>query len=974
MKQRSLLLLIFGAALPGAISCAGSGAPGWVRGVARVDSAAYRSLVETLADDALEGRGVTTAGNARATALLVEEFRAAGLQPGGDAEGYTQCFEQPVTVRAAQVALSRDGTPLDESAVAPTAFSASAAFEGELLFAGYGIHAPELGYDDYAGLDVADKVLLVMRYEPREQDPDSPFNGDRPSRYSDLRRKVFEATNRGARALLLVAPPRAGEELDRKVPNLDGVEVESAAGLPVLHVLPGEVESWLREAGSGLREQVEAIDAQFASAPLALGRVRGEVRLERDFAQLCNVVGILPGRGRLADEAVVIGAHFDHLGYGQSGSMEPGVRAIHNGADDNASGAAGVVAAARLLQRTPLGEVHRQLIFVAFNAEEVNLAGSSAYVENPPVALARTRAMLNMDMIGRLREDALTVLGTESGDRWEAWLAAAAPAFGLALTSHGDGYGPSDQTPFYSGGVPVLHFFTGAHSEYHRPSDDAALLNYAGAARVVELVAALALHAAAVEPALAYRETSSGPPLAGDSRSYGAWLGTIPDYTALGAEATGGVLLGGVRKGSPAEAAGLRAADKIVEMDGKAIHNLYDMTFVLRDHHPGDVISIAVEREGARLVLAATLGSRSEMGGPHERSHESEGGAAAGQAGETAPGGSPLDPTTLLYPGEERHLRNLRQLTFAGENAEAYFAPDGQSLVFQARRGDGDCDRIFVLDIASGATRPISSGAGRTTCAYFTYPDGDAILYASTHLAGAACPPEPDRSRGYVWPLYAAYDLFLQRQGQPLEQLTRTPGYDAEATACFRDGRVVFTSLRDGDLELYTMDPRRPEAPPTRITHTPGYDGGAFFSPDCSRLVWRASRPSGAALDAYRALLAEGLVRPSRMQIVVADADGSNARQITDNEAANFAPYFLPDNRRVLFSSNLENPRGRNFDLYRIDPDAPQPEATLERITFSPEFDAFPMFSPDGRFLVFASNRNAAKSGDTNLFIAEWLD
>jgi Tol biopolymer transport system component len=425
-----------------------------------------------------------------------------------------------------------------------------------------------------------------------------------------------------------------------------------------------------------------------------------------------------------------------------------------------------------------------------------------------------------------------------------------------------------------------------------------------------------------------------------------------------------------VRKGGPAEAAGLRAGDVIVEMDGKAIDNLYDMTFVLRDHHPGDVIRIAVLREGARRELGVTLRSRDEMAG----AAGAQSGESAGAHGGPPPASPRMDPETLLYPGEARHLRNVRQLTFEGENAEAYFAPDGETLVFQARRGDGDCDRIFAIDVAGGTPRPISSGEGRTTCAYFTYPDGDAILYASTHLAGAACPLEPDRSRGYVWPLYASYDLFLWREGQPLERLTRTPGYDAEATACFVDGRVVFTSLRDGDLDLYVMDPRMPARAPVRLTREPGYDGGAFFSPDCSRLVWRASRPEGADLDAYRELLAQGLVRPSRMQIFVADADGSNARQVTDNAAANFAPYFLPDNRRVLFSSNLEDPRGRNFDLYLIDPDADDPGATLERITFSPVFDAFPMFSPDGRYLVFASNRNARKSGDTNLFIAEWVD
>ncbi|HEY5657479.1 MAG TPA: M28 family peptidase [Myxococcota bacterium] len=973
MKRRILRELWIAAALPAAVGCATGGAPAWERRVDSVDVGAYRRLVEQLADDAMEGRGVTTPGNARATALLVDEFRAAGLAPAGDAGGYTQCFEHPVTVHAARVALARDGIPVPEAALAPTAFSSSDAFEGELVFAGYGIHAPEEGYDDYAELDAEGKVLLVFRYEPRERDPDSPLNGDRPSRYSALRRKAFEAKNRGARALLLVAPPREGEEPDRKVPSLEGAEAESAAGLPVLHVLPSEAESWLHAAGTDLRAQVEAIDAAFASRPLALGRVRGEVRLERDYAELCNVVGVLPGRGSLAHEAVVIGAHFDHLGYGQSGSMAPGEKAIHNGADDNASGAAGVVAAMGLLRRARSEAPRRQIVFVAFNAEEVGLAGSSAYVEHPPVPLKKTRGMLNMDMIGRLRDHRLTVLGTESGDRWEAWLRGVAPAFGLDLVFHGDGYGPSDQTPFYGGGVPVLHFFTGAHDDYHRPSDDADRIEFAGAARVVALLAEVALRAAEYAPGLAYRETSSGPALAGDSRGYGAWLGTIPDYTAMGPDVKGGVLLGGVRKGGPAEAAGLRAGDKIVEMDGKVIDNLYDMTFVLRDHHPGDVIRVVLERDAARLEFAVALGSRDEMAGAADAAHAQQGEGTAAH-GSAAPGAPEMDPETLLYPGEERHLRGVRQLTFAGENAEAYFAPDGKSLVFQARRGDGDCDRIFTLDVTGGEPSPVSSGEGRTTCAYFTYPDGDAILYASTHLDGAACPPEPDHSRGYVWPLYAGYDLFLQRAGEPLQRLTRTPGYDAEATACFVDGRVIFTSVRDGDLDLYVMDPREPERVPKRITREPGYDGGAFFSPDCTRLVWRASRPEGEELDEYRALLSQGLVRPSRMQIFVADADGAGPRQITDNAAANFAPYFLPDNRRVLFSSNLENPRGRNFDLYLIDPDAPDPGSTLERVTFSPDFDAFPMFSPDGRYLVFASNRNARSPGDTNLFIAEWVD
>jgi Tol biopolymer transport system component len=352
--------------------------------------------------------------------------------------------------------------------------------------------------------------------------------------------------------------------------------------------------------------------------------------------------------------------------------------------------------------------------------------------------------------------------------------------------------------------------------------------------------------------------------------------------------------------------------------------------------------------------------------------------ATAPHGGSSPHGGQPpgpaMDPETLLYPGEEKHLRNVHQLTFEGENAEAYFSPDGRSLVFQARSGAGTCDQIYALDIASGETRPVSTGEGRTTCAYYTYPDGEAILYASTHLGGKACPPEPDRSRGYVWPVYDTYDLFLHKPGQPLQRLTDAAGYDAEATVCFADGRVVFTSTRDGDLDLYIMDPKRPEAEPVRVTNEPGYDGGAFFSPDCSKLVWRASRPTGEKLVEYQKLLADDLVKPLHMQLFVGNADGTGARQVTHNAGANFAPYFLPDNRRVIFSSNMENPDGYNFDLYLIDPWAEDPEATIERVTFGPVFDAFPMFSPDGKQIVFGSNRNAKRRGDTNVFIAEWVD
>ena len=317
----------------------------------------------------------------------------------------------------------------------------------------------------------------------------------------------------------------------------------------------------------------------------------------------------------------------------------------------------------------------------------------------------------------------------------------------------------------------------------------------------------------------------------------------------------------------------------------------------------------------------------------------------------------------------EPHLRNLRQLTFGGENAEAYFSADGRRLIFQSTRpGFRPCDEIFTMDTRGGNLRRVSTGKGRTTCGYL-YPGRDRLLYASTHAADSTCPPRPDFSQGYVWALYD-YDIWsADLDGGNLRRLTDTPGYDAEATIS-PDGRtIVFTSMRDGDLELYAMDADGGNV--RRLTHQLGYDGGAFFSPDGRRIVYRALHPATPREEAdYRNLLRQNLVRPTTLEIWVMDADGSNKRQVTRLNAASFAPFFHPDGRRIIFSSNHGDPRGREFDLYMVRDDG----TGLERITATPEFDGFPMFSPDGRHLVFASNRHSAQRGDTNIFIADWVE
>jgi TolB protein len=321
----------------------------------------------------------------------------------------------------------------------------------------------------------------------------------------------------------------------------------------------------------------------------------------------------------------------------------------------------------------------------------------------------------------------------------------------------------------------------------------------------------------------------------------------------------------------------------------------------------------------------------------------------------------------LALPGE-RHLRNVRQLTFGGENAEAYFSFDGRELVFQSTPEGAGCDRLYVMRADGTQRRQVSSGLGRVTCGYF-FPGGERLLYSSTHASGAECPPKPDLSQGYVWPLFD-YQLYTARpDGSELTPLAPAPGaYSAEATIS-RDGWIVFTSTRDGDLELYKM--RLDGSGLVRLTHTPGYDGGAFFSADGTRIVFRASRPADAAeLADYRRLLAQKLVRPGRLEIYVMNADGSGVRQVTRLGAASFAPFFHPDGRRIVFASNVGDPKGRNFDLYLVNDDG----GGLERITTNDTFDGFPMFSPDGKTLVFASNRNARRPGETNVFVADWVE
>lgn len=329
----------------------------------------------------------------------------------------------------------------------------------------------------------------------------------------------------------------------------------------------------------------------------------------------------------------------------------------------------------------------------------------------------------------------------------------------------------------------------------------------------------------------------------------------------------------------------------------------------------------------------------------------------------------------LIYP-EEKHFAKMRQITFGGDNAEAYWSFDDKQILFQSNysRWGVSCDQIFVMNVndsfKDSAPKMVSTGKGRTTCSYFL-PKNKSFIYASTHEGGEACPPVPQRTDGkYVWPIYSSFDIYqADLNGKIIKKMTQTPGYDAEATVSPKGDKIVFTSARSGDLELYTMNIDGSNV--KQITHDLGYDGGAFFSPDGKKIVFRASRPkTEQEIKTYKDLLSEGLVQPTNMELFICNADGSELRQLTHLGNANWAPFFHPSGKKILFSSNHESKRGYPFNLYLINLDG----TGLERITHSKSFDAFPVFSNNGKYLIFSSNRNNGGTRDTNLFIAEWKD
>ena len=591
-----------------ALGCA-SFEPGPPAAPPALDAKRIERDVAWLADDAREGRASGSAGARAAAEYITAELRAAGFEPPGDAGRYVHAFELPTGIRVARAELSAGG----EAAVRERDFEAllssdNGRVSGPLVFAGYGITSKEFGYDDYAGIDVRGRAALVL--EDRPEGDATPLTGSEGAGFLRRADKIANARRRGAAAVLLVPAAVDAAGLAGSAGREVAAPTRGSSGILALGLSREAAERLVATAGGeSLAERQRRIDAagRPASRVLEGVTVDAAVEIERRTETAVNVVGVLEGRDpELKREFVVVGAHYDHLGRGGYGSLTPDRRGeIHNGADDNASGTAGLLELARALGAAPRGR--RSVALVAFAGEEIGLVGSREFVRDGPLPVEDIAAMINLDMIGRLRDRELTVFGSETAEVLPPLVEAAAREAGLELTLSDGGYAPSDQTSFYTKNVPVLFFFTGTHAEYHTPDDDAELVDAQGTADVVRAVYSVTRKLLDAPERPVVVAAPPPPPAEGGGGGYGPYLGTVPDFAGGGG---GGVLLQGVRPGSPAAAAGLMAGDRIVEFDGASVENLEEYAALLFASRPGRKVEIVVLRDGRRITTQPTLGQR----------------------------------------------------------------------------------------------------------------------------------------------------------------------------------------------------------------------------------------------------------------------------------------------------------------------------------------------------------------------------
>ena len=599
--RRSLLLLLLAAA-----SASSSGRD--------LTPRSYQEDVNYLASPKMRGRGTGTPELDQAARYIAKLFKKSKLQPL-DGNSYLQPF--PVTTSAElgagnRLSYSEGAAPretLEEgSDFVPYNFTASATVSGELVFAGFGITASEYNYDDYANIDAKGKIVLLLRDEPQEFDENSVFAGRAYTSHAQLFAKAANAKFHGAKAVILVADlaahPSEGDALAKFSPLVG----PDNAGIPFLQVREAVAERWLRTAGKNLRAIEQDIDKDLKPQSFALPDSL-QLTLATDVRHVektvHNVAGYLPG---LSDEYIVIGAHYDHLGLGEQFSMSPSAAGtVHPGADDNASGTAGVLELARYFASRPPPK--RGLLFLAFAGEELGMLGSSYYVGHPLLPLDHAVAMINLDMIGRIRDDKVYIGGFGTGKQFKSMLEEMAGETNLHLDlSEKGGYGSSDHTSFTAKQIPVLFFFSGLHADYHRPSDTPDKINSVGAVELLQFVAQVAGRIAdSPERPQFVRVADPRPPGIGSPEGgYGAWFGSVPDFR----EAPDGVRFADIMPGSPAEKAGFKAGDILFEFDGKPIKNLYDFTYALRARRPGDEVLVRVRRSDSVVSASVVLEKR----------------------------------------------------------------------------------------------------------------------------------------------------------------------------------------------------------------------------------------------------------------------------------------------------------------------------------------------------------------------------
>jgi hypothetical protein len=586
--------------------------PDWTRGLSATE---YFKHVSFLASDDLKGRGNGTPELQRASEYIANQFRTLGLKPAGDKGTYFENFQITTgTAYGSHNALTIDSRKLTIDAdFEPLSISLPAQIDGPLAFAGYGISAPDLQWDDYMGLDVKGKVVLVLRHEPQEMDPNSRFDGKNMTSHATYMNKAINARQHGARAVLFITDPNNHpEDKDTMSAAMRDIGADDS-GIVALRITRAAVAPIFEKAGRSISNVQQEMDDNFKPQSFDL---KSSVHLAMDISRIRktihNVMAALPGTdSQLRNEWVVVGAHYDHLGLGDEHSLAPSqIGQIHHGADDNASGTAGVLEFARL------ASLHKQafkrsILFMTFAGEENGLLGSNYFVNHPTVPLSSIVGMINMDMIGRVTNNHVNVLGVGTSPEFKSWIEEFNKTIGLQVNFSASGHDGSDHISFDGKHIPIMFFFSGLHSDYHRPSDTADKINSEGAVSVLALVAMSAERLANAITRPQYtavpEERPANAGIASTSSSgYGPYFGSVPDFR----DDIKGVLFADVRADSPAGKAGLKAGDTLVEFGGQAITNLYDFTYALGNKKVGDVVTVVVQRNGQPLKVTVTLEER----------------------------------------------------------------------------------------------------------------------------------------------------------------------------------------------------------------------------------------------------------------------------------------------------------------------------------------------------------------------------